>query len=480
MKNSIKNNIIKIIGVVFIGITSSSCSDYLDVTPEDKILESQLYATEGGIQNQLNGVYHRITSEPLYGGRLTMGVMELLAQRYTIARSDSDYAPFVGYNYSNEDLRSSFDGIWTNAYVSILNLNDLITNVDKYGVLNPEKSNIIKGEAYGLRAMLHFDLLRIFGPIYSENPESSAIPYYSEAKAENGEILSAKAVMELVLKDLDMAESLLENDPILGNSSITDGYYLNNRKLHLNYFGVKALQARVNLYAGNIETAKTAAKFVIDEASSIYPWTSPSAITSAGGNPDRSFSPEVIFGPQNVNLYNRYDNMFSGELRANDVLYYNESRLDQMFESNESDYRYNYIWIKPTEGGEITFRTFHKFADVAEPDMPFRYMQPLIRKTEMYYILAEAETDEITALEYLNTVRYNRGLVNAESGVDIQAEIEKEYMREFFGEGQLFFYYKRRNIEKIPNAKSTSSRSFITMSPEKYVLPLPDSELKYQ
>ena len=39
--------------------------------------------------------------------------------------------------------------------------------------------NIIQGEALALRAMLHFDMLRLFGPVYSRNPEATSIPYYT-------------------------------------------------------------------------------------------------------------------------------------------------------------------------------------------------------------------------------------------------------------------------------------------------------------
>ncbi|MBD0830546.1 RagB/SusD family nutrient uptake outer membrane protein [Aestuariibaculum sediminum] len=474
-----KNILNKITCIVMIGALNVACSDYLDVTPEDKLLESQLYSTEAGIRNQLNGVYHKITSEPLYGGRLTLNIMEVLGQRYTIPRSDSYYTPFRTYDYADGDVRNVFEGIWSNAYIAILNLNDLITNIDKYDVLNENLSNQFKGEAYGLRAMIHFDLLRIFGPIYSENPDNIAIPYYTKAMAQNGEILSASEVMALVLSDLEMAETLLQNDPIIGSTPPSSDYDANIRQLRFNYYAVKALQARANLYAGNKEAANTAAKVVIDEAASTFPWTAPSDIISAGGSPDRIFSKEVIFGPQNVNLYNRHNALFSDQLRAINVLYYSEARLEQMFEANENDYRYNSTWIRPTSG-EITFRTFYKFADVAENRMAFRFMQPLIRISEMYYIAAETEADQIMALEYLNTVRYNRGLIDLEADADLQDEIRKEYMREFYGEGQMFFYYKRLNVDRIPNANSNSSRSFITMTPENYVIPLPDSELKYQ
>ena len=111
--------------------------------------------------------------------------------------------------------------------------------------------------------------------------------------------------------------------------------------------------------------------------------------------------------------------------------------------------------------------------------MPFRFLQPLIRKTEMYYIAAETTTDPAQALGYLNTVRYNRGLVDLSQTSNIATEIRKEHEKEFYGEGQLFFYYKRKNIKELPDASTSASYYKIRMDSDTYVVPLPDSESQF-
>lgn len=64
-------------------------------------------------------------------------------------------------------------------YNVIANINNFLEYVDKNkDVLVTERYyETMKGEALGLRAFLHFDLLRMFGPIYKEHPASKAIPY---------------------------------------------------------------------------------------------------------------------------------------------------------------------------------------------------------------------------------------------------------------------------------------------------------------
>ena len=94
---------------------------------------------------------------------------------------------------------------------------------------------------------------------------------------------------------------------------------------------------------------------------------------------------------------------------------------------------------------------------------------PLIRLPEMYYIIAECETDKNKSAEALNTVMWTRGIAY-EDGViadddydrlDTRAgydqthtkrvnELMREYRKEFFSEGQLFYFYKRHNYKTFP------------------------------
>ena len=74
----------------------------------------------------------------------------------------------------------------------------------------------------------------------------------------------------------------------------------------------------------------------------------------------------------------------------------------------------------------------------------------------------------------MNIVRKTRGLYNPLTHLtqaEVLKEIEKEYQREFLGEGIMYFYYKRLGAEMIP-AKSGA------MTDADYVLPFPDLEIQ--
>ena len=87
----------------------------------------------------------------------------------------------------------------------------------------------------------------------------------------------------------------------------------------------------------------------------------------------------------------------------------------------------------------------------------------------MYLIAAEASGNS----DYLKSLRIQRGYRNVviDDSMLIQ-EIQQEYQREFFAEGQLFFYYKRMNLPRIPNTN-------VDVTEDVYVLPLPDDELEF-
>ena len=80
----------KLLGVL-VAFLLSGCNSWLDVEPYDKMTEDQVYASEQGIQKNLNGLYLKMASEDLYARELSCGVLDVLAQRYYISDSEHSY-----------------------------------------------------------------------------------------------------------------------------------------------------------------------------------------------------------------------------------------------------------------------------------------------------------------------------------------------------------------------------------------------------
>ena len=74
-------NIIKCLFVAgTLSVSTSSCSDWLEVDMEDSILETTLFSTNEGFLTALNGVYSSLNNSSLYGGTLGMVGIDIMAQ----------------------------------------------------------------------------------------------------------------------------------------------------------------------------------------------------------------------------------------------------------------------------------------------------------------------------------------------------------------------------------------------------------------
>lgn len=464
-------------------VLAPGCTKWLDVQPTDKFTETQVFSDLTGASTALNGMYLHLTGPGLYGRSLTMTTVEILAQRYNIGNAH-DYYNYQNYLYAEGNVKGNFSLIWENAYVLIVNANAYIANLDKYkGNIPLAADSVLRGEAIGLRAMMHFDILRLFGPIYNtKDSVAKSIPYYRKAQTAIAELLPANQVIDSVLNDLALAETYLQSDPIRSGGVVkniqNDGHdFWRNRNQRINYYAIKALQARAHLYRNNKPAALEAARAVVEGGAQWFPWTPPGRFVTDRANPDRTLSSELLFCLFNINQYASHDVLFASDIPEDEILAPNDGRLKTTYESNESDYRYNSWWILASTGGK-SFRTFFKYADVIVADSLFRYKTPMIRLSELYYIMAECEPDAAKGRAYINTVRKNRGLPDLAATAVVNTELQKEYQKEFYGEGQLFFYYKRRNVTSIPNSAATSGT--VSMNAAKYVLPLPLSETQYR
>ena len=104
---------------------------------------------------------------------------------------------------------------------------------------------------------------------------------------------------------------------------------------------------------------------------------------------------------------------------------------------------------------------------------------PLIRLPEMYYIACETAEDGGEAAFYVNTVRNKRGISNSKDvSCDTEAlcfnALDKEYCKEFYGEGQYFWFLKTRGV-----TGALGHCSDVTLHEENFIFPLPDAEVEY-
>lgn len=462
-----------------------SCDSWLEVKPYDKISEGELQKSEEGYQKMLNGIYIDLNSDALYGQSLSVEMIEVMGGAYAIGTDNSvwgNYKDLSNYQYGTEYWRNRLDQTWNKAYALILNCNKILENIDQnQDLFTGDNYYAVKGEALALRAMLHFDMLRLFGPVYAKDSDKKAIPYYNKQTNSPEPILTAKEVAEKVVADLEEARILLANDPVKTEGTLMSGSqdgtsnFMRYRALRLNFYAVEALLARVNLYMGNKTEAFKYATDVIKTADQgIFPFVDKSLVIGSPADPDRIFSSEVLFALTNTSRSKIHKNFYDPSRLPNYVF-----RMDDNLMSNivyggaattggyQDDYRYRANWIATGSN-----RYFYKYSDMVANGSIQNTMIPMIRLGEMFLIAAESQSDNLAnGVQYVNALRRNRGVANLQT---LTPDLLKyEYIRELYGEGQLFYLYKRLNSDIITSSNANKNPKASDLI---FVVPLPDSE----
>jgi hypothetical protein len=465
-----------------------SCSDWIDIKPSDRLSEDVLFVNKEGFQKALNGVYVELAVPALYGSSMTASILDAMAGYYYMTSSTHPYFYYTTFDYTQNTSKNGFDDIWKKAYELIVNCNVIL---EKCGNGNPALQEpyfgIIKGESLALRAMLHFDLLRLFGPAWSEeNKSQPCIPYTISAKHEITPLLSSEQIINLVIKDLNDAMILLQNsDPILtegvrntANPSGSNDLYF--RQYRMNYYAVKALLARAYIWKEDKTNAFLTAKEILAEVQApgkeIFPFVTNAAAIHAT-QPDKMFSTEVFFAVYTINRIDMYNTLFAAERDVQARLSFNggnadRTRVNALYD-DQNDYRHR-IWEDVNVAG-VSILTNQKYKDYT--DAPGRYMIPVIRLGEILLMAAECSDDLNEGIQYLNTLRTKRNCFSLfpASSDDLNTAITSEFRKEMIGEGQMFFYYKRNAMQTIPNHAALTGNK--TMVLGNYTVPLPDSEI---
>ncbi|MBR7018373.1 MAG: RagB/SusD family nutrient uptake outer membrane protein [Prevotella sp.] len=474
-------------GSVMLLLTSStlllsSCDDYLDVSPSDKQTAAQTYASKTGFYTISNGIYDALSGDELYGKNMTWGAVDIMSKSYSTLRSSYEFKSLAANTYTDVYAAPVLSSMWGKAYELILNANILIDQIDKQnGILTKQEADCMKGEMLGVRAFLHLDMLRLFGPAPLVTIDKAAIPYNETVNVSVHDLLTTKEVCEKVINDLNAAEQLLQNDPIIENGPMMsaatgeENVQLRYRQYRMNYYAVKALKARAYYWMNDNENAYRLAKEIIEDnkIQQMFPQVDPNKLLANTSNPDRVFSSEQFFGVYDKDRDKVYDTYFSSNAsNANRLQPYasfiNSERglfshlILGMMES--TDYRYQSQW-ELASGVGSSGHTFIKFKKIAQPDPDdedseyyFAKMIPLIGMQEMYYICAETAPTDEEKVHWYNAARVRRGCMDLEAlGVAPMLVqywpvgygpilLSNEIRREFWGTGQWFYFTKHADI----------------------------------
>lgn len=470
----------------------TGCKKFLDIPPKDKVPQSVLFNDQQGFKEALLGVYlgmNKPTGGGVYGlytTNLSMGMLSAMAYNYDNASTNgvgvgnTFYNNAVYYVYTDAQMKQEIEGIWGGMYYNIASLNNILAQIDsKKSVFSADNFDRVKGESIALRALFHFDLVRLFGKSPLTGANEKAIPYVTQFSVKSTLFSTVNAVLDSCIADLLIAKEFLSRTDTSTILKAANDPFTSYTQNHLNYWAVQGLLARVYLYKGDFDNADKYAKAVI--GSNKFPLITSNVASSTNSVRDRTFSQEHLFAVYSSNIVNYNADLFNKSsgtpLRLSPA---GKNTLYTTGSGSTADYRYN-SWFDNSVASSPVNVPSKFFQDNGLP-YELQGIVPVVRVSEMYYVAAECavkKSDINAGVSLLNNVRQSRGLtaLNAAgiSNTDsLSTEIMREYQKEFIQEGQTWFYYKRLNKDL---KQVTTTTAIIPANV--YVFPLPDKEKEY-
>lgn len=469
----------------------SSCDGWLEATSSSQISKDKLFSSRSGFHEALTGVYLQMGDQHGYGMQSSWYVNELTAIDYT---TDNSAIPllFQKHYYDSEVAMLYIQSMWQNAYSVIANANAVLEELDKRRdiITSDYEYNLIRGELLGIRAYVHFDLMRMYGLGRWDNGNEGkmTIPYVREYSKDETQQRSYSETAKLLEQDVEEALALLADEPATGNApenfdeTLNADRFWSYRSRHMNYYAVKALSARINMWKRDFDKAAEDASEVISHAfeTGLVSWVDADAMVKEISNDriDWSFSSEHLFSLEITGLYEKVAEFWYGTQEAMIVSQKTEEALfSQADENFEEDIRGRALLLKYTANG---FKNF-KFYGSSNYATEYRNRMPMIRISEMYLILAECycrKNDYDKAFDCLDEIRAHRGFTNS---IDRTRHPEPEYLLEFIketlGEGQSFYQLKRLLAEG--NEAALNCGALLEGFAENTLYPYPVEEITY-
>ena len=462
----------------------ASCADFLDMQPTNSVSSEVSISSPDDARVILNGIMSIMTSSNYYGRNFIM-YGDTKGGDLTIESQGRGLDALYVFNHAATSGSQSY--FWTHIYYDILQVNTLITNIDRLIAEGNSSDNLTayKGQALTLRALMYFDLVRLYGKPYNMDKSSYGVPIVIEPVDASLQPTreSVEAVYAQVLKDLT------EGAPLIGKAK-SNGY--------INYYGNMALQAKVNLYMENYPAALSAAEAVIN--SGVYTlYSNDSWVSSwrAQFGSESIFELSMVVGESDLTtgslgIYLRRaghgSSSATGQFIASD---YFIQRLgedpDDVRHGVMATDNYNY------GGGPRAGGSCYKYCGGVNLEGDGKGSATsvnikIIRLSEVYLIAAEAAlgaNNAEKAATYLNQIRKRSPNLAPATAATVSVDlILKERSKELFAEGHRFFDMMRLNktIEFndeliMPSVVLTHRTKTVNRTFYKTILPIPSEEI---
>jgi hypothetical protein len=438
--------------------TLPSCKkSFLELNPPTSLTPGQALATEADLLVALRGAYAGFRNVDLYGRTAPVVGDNLADNTYQHGINTNRYTLFNNYSYNTTD--GNVLGLWRAAYTVILRANNIINAQ----VPTTANSDQYKGEAYAIRALAYFTLIRYFAKPYTDDPNSLGVSivlsYDPDATIPRSKV---SEVYALILDDLGKAYSTMTK---FTNSS------------QFSKYAAKALMAKVYLTMGDKSNAKTAALDVINNSGFTTLTTANHATYWASGTV-RTDKLETLFEVSSdavANLaFDALSYIYSQNGNYGDFVVTDE--LYALFPVGDVRRALYPIVPRPKTPPGPNVVSVDKFPVISGDLSDTK----VLRMSEMYLIAAEASlpSNEADALMYVNFITSRRGApAIASTGAQLFEDIITERRKELAFEGDRYLDLQRLKRDVVRGPNFPSSARNIPYTNYRRIFPIPQSEL---
>jgi starch-binding outer membrane protein, SusD/RagB family len=442
-------------GLIFLLAISSCKEKFLVLNPPTSLTPVQALGSEADLLVALRGAYAGLRGVDFYGRTIPILGDVMADNAYQHSLNTNRYTLYNNYTYNVTD--GNVLGFWTTAYTVILRTNNIINssvtttvNVDQY-----------RGEAYAIRALCYFSLIRNMAKPYTDDPASLGVPiitsYNAELKPARNKV---SEVYALIIADLNSAYTLMTK-------------YTNSSQF--SKYAAKALQAKVYLTMGDKANAKTAALDVINNGGFTTLTTANHAAywTSSIVRTDKLETLFEVSSDAVGNLaFDALSYLYSQAGNYGDIVCSDE--LYALFEAGDS--RRALYPVVPRPVGGATVVSVAKFPVISGDYSDTK----VLRLSEMYLIAAEASlpATEADALTYVNYITSRRGATAiASTGATLFEDVIKERRKELAFEGDRYMDLMRLKREVVRSTNYPTAARNILYSNFRRIFPIPQTEL---
>jgi starch-binding outer membrane protein, SusD/RagB family len=471
-----KRNINYISMIVAASMLFAACTEsFLEKNPKSQNNTESALQTYQDALVALTGAYDGMQTTAYYGRNFIV-TGDVASDNVKVSPTNSGRF-LTEYSYSSIPSSQNPEDFWTIAYDVINRANMIINNIDVVADASEEEINQILGEAYGIRALVHFDLVRYFAQPYNlteiaiaDNANGQGghlgIPYMLESVISEPARETVSSNYANIISDLRKSAELINVEPA--------------EPFTFSSGAANALLARAYLYIENWDSAQYFANKVITE----YGYT---LVSNANyiASWSQDYTSESIFSiKMTPDDYNQTDALGYIFLDAGyGDLSPTQDILDLYDDNDVRGYGKN---------GDVTSTTNSMFYSVAGQlfinKFPGRESttgldnSPVIRLSEMYLTRAEANAhlaNYTAAQDDVNTILHRANpsapdIVTSATALIEDVLLERRIELAFEGHRYFDLIRNKKSIERIDHTLADGTTPYPNF---RFCFPIPQAEM---